>query len=243
MNVSVIGTGDIGSQLARSIAVAQHSLTMANSRGPETLDRLAAELLARAATTADAVVDADVIVLSIPFAKMPSLAEDLTRAPASAVIVDMSNYYALAGVVDGLEHDDPSSAWVSEQIGRPVIKAWNTIFSRSLALKREAPGTPERLALPVAGDDVVAKATVMQLVEDTGFDAVDAGSLADSWRMQPGTPAYCTDLDAAALRAALARADRSRMAVDAAAEIAAVYRPGTGIDMVNGVEIYRNITA
>jgi hypothetical protein len=126
---------------------------------------------------------------------------------------------------------------------RADLQAWNTIFSRSLALKPSAPGTPERIALPVAGDDAAAKAVVMGLVDDTGFDAVDAGSLAESWRMQPGTPAYCTDLDAAALRAALARADRSRMVDDNYAESAAVYTPGVGMDMVNGVEIYRNFTA
>ena len=82
----------------------------------------------------------------------------------------------------------------------------------------------------------------MQLVEDTGFEAVDAGSLADSWRMQPGSPVYCTDLDATALRAALARADKTRMDRDRPAQIQAVYSPETGIDMVNGVDVYREIT-
>jgi hypothetical protein len=109
--------------------------------------------------------------------------------------------------------------------------------------KGQAQGHPDRIALPVAGDDTAAKKVVMQLVEDTGFDAVDAGPLSESWRMEPGSPAYCTDLDAATLRAALARADRARLAGDRDEEIRRVYTPGTGIDMVNGVQIYREVTA
>jgi hypothetical protein len=95
----------------------------------------------------------------------------------------------------------------------------------------------------VAGDDTAAKKVVMQLIEDTGFDAVDAGQLSDSWRMEPGSPAYCTDLDAATLRAALARADRADFPHDRDAQARRAYTPGIGVDMVNGVRIYREITA
>src|SRR5687768_808203 len=103
MNIAVIGTGDIGSELARALAPAGHTLTLANSRGPESLQALAEALRARAATVADAVAQADVIVLSIPFVAIPGLGQTLRHAPASAIIVDMSNYYPLAGIIEGVE--------------------------------------------------------------------------------------------------------------------------------------------
>ncbi|WP_336782887.1 NADPH-dependent F420 reductase [Paenibacillus illinoisensis] len=244
MITAVIGTGDIGSQLARALARGGEDLILANSRGPETITDLASELGARAMSTADAIAAADVVVLSIPFVAIPSLAETLRQAPASTVIVDMSNYYPEAGVIEGIEGTASDSSWLSEQIGRPIVKAWNTIFSRSLALKGTAAGAPDRIALPVAGDDPAAKKIVMQLVEATGFEPVDAGDLAESWRMEPGSPAYCTDLDADTLRAALARADRSRHAHDRIAGSMAIYDPETGtMDMVRGVQIYRDITS
>ena len=244
MNIAVLGTGDIGSQRARSLARAGHRLILANSRGPESIKALSDELHADAATVTDAVKQAEVIVLSIPFVVIPTLADTLRQAPADAVVVDMSNYYPIAtGAVEDIEAGTAQSAWIQGQLGRPVIKAWNTIFSLSLGTKRRPSGDPERIALPVAGDDGTGKAVVMRLVEDTGFDAVDAGTLADSWRMQPGSPVYCTDLDAVALRAALARADRARMPHDRDAQIRVVYKPGVGVDMVNGVRIYREVTA
>ncbi|MCY8372280.1 NADPH-dependent F420 reductase [Bacillus haynesii] len=244
MTTAVIGTGDIGSQLARALARGGEDLILANSRGPETITDLASELGARAMSTADAIAVADVVVLSIPFVAIPSLAETLRQAPASTVIVDMSNYYPEAtGVIEGIEGAASDSSWLSEQIGRPIVKAWNTIFSRSLALKGTAAGAPDRIALPVAGDDPAAKKIVMQLVEATGFEPVDAGDLAESWRMEPGSPVYCTDLDADTLRAALARADRSRHAHDRIAGVQAIYDPETGMDMVRGVQVYRDITS
>src|SRR5262245_8464731 len=104
------------------------------------------------------------------------------------------------------------SQWVAQQIGRPVIKAFNNIYARSLLERGAAPGTTGRVALPVAGDRVEAKAPVLRLIDELGFDPVDAGDLDNSWRQQPGTPAYCRDLEVAALRRALAEADRSRIA-------------------------------
>jgi predicted dinucleotide-binding enzyme len=99
---------------------------------------------------------------------------------------------------------------VSEQIGRPVVKAWNAVLAVTLAEKGRPSGASGRIAIPVAGDDAKAKATAMKLVEATGFDALDSGNLGDSWRQQPGTPAYCTELTANELKSALRAADRSR---------------------------------
>ena len=99
---------------------------------------------------------------------------------------------------------------MAEQLGRPVVKAWNSILADSFARRGTAPRTPGRIALPVAADREADRKVGMQLVEDTGFDAFDAGTLAESWRQQPGTPCYCTDLTLAELPAALATADASR---------------------------------
>ncbi|WP_276327367.1 NADPH-dependent F420 reductase [Nissabacter archeti] len=249
MKISVIGAGNIGSTLARSLARAGHTVTLANSRGPETIQKLADDLGVAAAAAADAVKQAEVIVLSIPFAAMPTLADVLRMAPPSAIIVDMSNNYPSgSGIEDGADGSTSDSGWVSQKLGRPVIKAWNSIFSRSLALKGRPRGEPDRIALPVAGDDEACKRVIMQLVEDTGFDAIDAGDLSASWRMQPGSPAYCTDLDAATLRRALASADRSRLPEDRYAQVSRVYKPNAGaegagaVDMVNGPQLYREVT-
>src|SRR4029079_4782160 len=102
------------------------------------------------------------------------------------------------------------SEWVSEQIGHPVIKAWNNVLAGTFAEKGLPRGAEGGIALSVAGDDPPAKQTVLSLVEDTGFDAIDGGTLAESWRQQPGTPGYCTELTVDELRSALAAADRTR---------------------------------
>lgn len=104
----------------------------------------------------------------------------------------------------------PESVWVSEQIGRPVVKAWNAVLAATLAERGQLKGAAGRIAIPVAGDHLERKAIAMELVEVTGFDAPDSGSLADSWRQQPGTPAYCTELSTSKLEAALQSADQSR---------------------------------
>jgi hypothetical protein len=101
------------------------------------------------------------------------------------------------------------SRWVQQQLGRPVIKAFNNIYADHLRDNGRPAGTSGRIALPVAGDDESAKAVVMQLIDDLGFDAVDAGSLDQSWRQQPGTPVYTTDLDADGVRRALSEASPS----------------------------------
>jgi predicted dinucleotide-binding enzyme len=211
MKIGLIGTGNIGTTVARSLSAAGHQLRIANSRGPETLSEFAREIGATAVTAADAVDDVDVIVLSVPFAKIPQLRDLLAAVPASTIIADMSNYYPYRdGPIDGVGEGQVESLWVSKQIGHPLIKAWNTVLSGSIETKAKRRGEAGRIALPVAGDDPAAKEVVLGLVEDTGFDAVDAGGLEDSWRLQPGNPCYCTDLDATELADALRIDDRLR---------------------------------
>ncbi len=153
----------------------------------------------------------EAIVLSVPFGRYPDLANLFNGMPTDVAVIDTSNYYPFRdGAIAEVDGGKSESVWVSEQIGRPVVKAWNAVLAVTLTERGQAKGASGRIAVPVAGDDPKAKATVIQLVEATGFDALDSGSLSDSWRQQPGTPAYCTELTANELKSALWSADRSR---------------------------------
>ncbi|ACZ22662.1 predicted dinucleotide-binding enzyme [Sanguibacter keddieii DSM 10542] len=211
MKIAIIGAGAIGSTLAQRLAGAGHDVTIANSRAPETVDAAALSTGARAAWAADVTAGAEVVVVSVSLVQVPDVAAVVRSAPSDAVVVDTSNYYPQRdGVLPGFEDGDVESLWVQTRYGRPVAKAWNSVLAASFAEKGSAPGAAGRVALPVAADDDAHRATAMALVEDTGFDAVDAGALATSWRQQPGAPAYCTDLTAAELLPALAAAEASR---------------------------------
>jgi len=211
MKIGIIGAGNIGATIARKLAASGHDVKLANSRGPETIHDLARDLGAVAVSKEQAVKDVEVVVLSLPFAKYPDLASLFSNVPPEVVVIDTSNYYPFRdGAINEIDNGKPESVWVSEQIGRPVIKAWNAVLSHTLSETGKPEGAPGRIAIPVAGDDAEAKATAMQLVGTTGFDALDAGTLAESWRQQPGTPAYCTELTQKELQSALASADKQR---------------------------------
>lgn len=211
MKIGIIGAGNIGATIARKLVANGHDVKLANSRGPETIRDLARDLGAIAVSKKQAVKDVEVVVLSIPFAKYPDLTSVFSNVPAEVVVIDTSNYYPLRdGAITEVDNGKPESVWVSEQIGRPVIKAWNAVLSHTLSDRGKPQGTPGRIAIPVAGDDAKAKTTAMQLLETTGFDALDAGTLAESWRQQPGTPAYCTELTLDELKSALASAAKQR---------------------------------
>lgn len=211
MRIGIIGAGNIGATLARKLAASGHEIKLANSRGPDTIRDLAHDVGATAVSKEEAVRDVEVIVLSIPFAKFPDLANLFDDVPIDVVLIDTSNYYPFRdGAIAEVDGGKPEGVWVSEQIGRPVVKAWNATLAVTLAEQGQPNGASGRIAVPVAGDDPKAKATTMKLVEATGFDALDSGSLSDSWRQQPGTPAYCTELTTNELKSALRSADRSR---------------------------------
>src|SRR5207247_10963178 len=130
----------------------------------------------------------------------------------SVGVVDTGNYDTQQrdGRIDGIEEGTTESRWVSKQLGRPVLKAFNNIYAEHLLKKGQPAGTPGRIALPVAGDDERAKAIVLKLVDELGFDGVDAGGLDESWRQQPGTPVYAADFDAEGRREGLANASKGR---------------------------------
>lgn len=150
----------------------------------------------------------DVVLLSVPLHVIPQLPADLFRdVPADVAVADTSNYYPqMNGQIAELNQGEVEGEWVAQQLGRPILKAFNNQLAWTLAERGTAPGTPGRVAIAVAGDDARAKRLVSELINDTGFDAVDAGSLAESWRQQNGTPAYCTELTAPELTQALTAA-------------------------------------
>ena len=213
MNIGIIGAGHIGGTLTRRLSALGHKVFLANSRGPETLTALAEETGAVPVTVTEAAHKGDVVIVTIPEKNIPDLPPDLFEGvPDSVVVVDTGNYYPQQrdGRIDAIEEGTVESRWVSQQLGRPVVKTFNNIYAKHLLKKGQAVGTPGRIALPVTGDDDRAKAIVLKLVDELGFDGVDTGGLDDSWRQQPGTPVYAADLDAEGVRRALSKASKER---------------------------------
>ena len=212
MKIGIIGAGNIGGTLTRRLRELGHEVYVANSRGPHTLRDLERETGAKAVTAEEAARSGEIVVVAIPEGAVPRLPKGLfDGVPEDVAVVDTGNYYPTRdGEIRGIEQGMPESVWVSRMLGRPVIKAFNTIPARSLATKGKPHGTPGRVAIPVAGDDPRAKKKVMALIDELGFDPIDAGPLAESWRQQPGSPVYVQDFDAERAREALARATPER---------------------------------
>jgi predicted dinucleotide-binding enzyme len=212
MKIGIIGAGEIGGTLTRRFTALGHDVSVANSRDPETLADLSRETGAKAVTARDAARAGELVVVTIPEGKIPNLPKDLfADVPDDVVVVDTGNYYPQRdGRIAGIEDGMIESRWVATQLGRSVVKAFNTMNYKHLLEKGRPKGTPGRIALPVAGEDQRAKQVVMQLVDELGFDPVDDGGLDDSWRQQPGTPVYDIDRDAAGVRRALMEASPKR---------------------------------
>jgi predicted dinucleotide-binding enzyme len=213
MKIGIIGAGQIGGTLTRRLTELGHQIFVANSRGPETLSALASETGATAVSVPEAVRGVDLVIVTIPEKNISGLPADLfADTPDRVVVVDTGNYYPRQrdGRIEAIEAGLPESKWVAQQLGRTVIKAFNNIYARHLLELGRPKGSPGRIALPVSGDDQAAKAIVLELVDELGFDGVDAGGLDDSWRQQPGTPVYANDFDAEGVRRALSEASKER---------------------------------
>jgi len=202
--IGLIGAGHIGSQLARAAIAHGHDVVLSNSRGPETLTDLIAELgpSARAGTPAEAAEAADIAVVTTPVHAIGSVpATPLAGKP----VIDTNNYYSQRdGVIAELEDGSLTSSELLQRhlSDAHVVKAFNHIQAAAITAEAQDAGTPDRRALAVASDDEAAKAAVAAFIDEVGFDVVDLGGLAEGWRVQPDTPGYGPRLTAAELREA-----------------------------------------
>jgi predicted dinucleotide-binding enzyme len=206
MKIGIIGTGNVGATLARKLAAKGYEVKITNSRGRDGSREIATEVGATPVSLRGAVDDVEIIVLAVPITAMGKFPADLfDNVPSSVPVVDTSNYYPELRDprIPDVEAGMAESVWVSKQLGRGVIKAFNNILAYSLATLGRPEGHPDRIAGAVAGDDVTQKRIVMWLMDEMGFDPVDAGVLADSWRQQPSTPNYCCDYDQETMRRSL----------------------------------------
>ncbi|MCW2893035.1 MAG: oxidoreductase coenzyme F420-dependent [Actinomycetia bacterium] len=209
MRIGIIGAGNMGATLAARLTRLGHQVAIANSRGPQTLAGVAARTGATPVPITDITSKADVVIVAIPEKDIPELPAGLLSAlPEDTVVIDAGNYVPKLrdGHVVAIDAGLPESQWVQSQLRRPVIKAFNTIRPASLASLGKPAGATRRTVIPVAGDNPAARAVVLELADQLGFDGLDAGPLAESWRQQPGTPVYTTDLPLDAARQALADA-------------------------------------
>jgi predicted dinucleotide-binding enzyme len=219
--VGFIGSGMIGGTVARLSVAAGYRVVLSNSRGPETLKDLVDQLgpLASAATSAEAAAAGDLAVVSVPLHACPHLP---AGSLAGRTVLDTGNYYPQRD--DQIPELDSgsltSSAWLQRQLpGAAVVKVFNNIYFKHLASLARPAGAADRTYLPIAGDDAAAKSAVTQFLDSIGFGAVDTGTLAESWRQEPGSPVYGAPYgpfdneagqpaSADAIRAALAAATR-----------------------------------
>ena len=209
--IGLIGAGHIGSQIARLAVRSGYNVVISNSRGPETLSSLVAELrpdAARAATVMEAAQAGDIVVVTIPLKNYRTVP---VQPLAGKIVIDTNNYYPER---DGhISELDDESTTTSEllQAHLPtskVVKAFNHIYAAELTAHGQLAGTKNRRALVIAGDDLDAKATVTRLLDQFGFDTVDAGPLREGWRIQRDTPGYGPRRTAEELRSDLAKAKR-----------------------------------
>lgn len=215
MKIGIIGAGNIGGNLTRRLTKLGHEVSVANSRGPATLTALAEETGATPVTAAEAARGAELVVVTVPLKNVPDLPSGLFDGAADGfVVLDTGNYYpGRDGRIDAIEDGGVTeSRWTEQQIGHPVIKAFNGTYAQDILDKPLPKGDPERIALPVAGDDEAAKKVVRDLIDALGFDTVDAGGIDESWRQQPDTPVYGLRAGVAAVTEALAAASPERPA-------------------------------
>jgi len=185
------------------------AVDVANSRGPETLQQFAQLTGARPLGIDTIGRGVELLVLAVPLANIGELRSVIERLDPGTTVVDTGNYVPPRdGLIPEIVAGMPETAWSARQLGVPVVKAFNNIVAGSLATTGSTPGATRRVALPVCGDDSLAVAAVMELVEELGFHAHDGGRLLESWRQQPGQPAYCTNPTITELPSLLERADQ-----------------------------------
>jgi predicted dinucleotide-binding enzyme len=208
MKIGIIGAGYIGRAVARLAVAHGHEVMVSNSRDPKTLGSTAASVKCRIGTAKEASEFGDVVLVAIPFGNIAALAPEPL---AGKIVMDANNYYPYRdGVIAELDnHSTTTSEMLAAHLkGARVVKAWNAILEKDIEKDARPKDTPNRRALPIAGDDAQAKNAVSALLDDLGFDVVDAGPLREGLRFERARPAYCVPLDKAGLEAALANAEQ-----------------------------------
>ena len=208
--IGLIGAGHIGSQIARAALTGGYDVVLSNTRGPETLATLIAELgpRARAATPAEAAKAADIAVVTVP---LKNYRQVPVEPLAGKVVIDTNNYYPQRdGHIPELDNESTTTSELLQAHlpSSKVVKAFNHIYASQITTDGRPAGTPNRRALVIAGDDANAKAVVTKLLDQFGFDTVDAGPLKEGWRIQRDTPGYGPRRTAEELRKDLAAARR-----------------------------------
>src|SRR5713226_8993996 len=242
MNIGVIGIGDIGAVIVKKLRDAGYPVKMANSKGPDSLRELAAKTGAIPVSVEEVVQDVDILFLVLPQKAFPELPKGLlNKARKETIVIDVGNYYPFRdGRIDEIESGLTDSAWVEKQIGRPVVKVLNTIPSKALMAAGRPAGSRDRVALPISGDNPKVKEVVAQLIDRIGFDSVDAGTIAESWRQQPGSPVYCTNPTKEELQLWLKTVDRPSLAINREKGLKAYY-PTRDADYQAQIEAHRSV--
>ncbi|GAA1382696.1 NADPH-dependent F420 reductase [Peribacillus frigoritolerans] len=209
MKFGIIGAGTIGSIISKKLVKNGHDVKVADARGIEHLE--GKELAGTPVLIEDVMTNIEVLIISLPLTALPSIRNIIEQVGEEVIVVDTSNYYPsrdqkIAEIENGMVESD----WVSNQLGKPIIKAFNNLLAHTLENEGTPEGTSGRIAMAIAGNDVSQKQIIMDVVNQLGFDTVDSGSLSDSWRQQPGTPAYCTELTKEELTKALEKANKEK---------------------------------
>src|SRR5437870_2933680 len=242
MNIGVIGTGQIGEVIIKKLRDAGYPVKMANSRGPESLKDLAANTGAIPVSVEQVVQDVDILFIVVNQKTIPELPKGLlNKAKTETIVIDVGNYYPFRdGRIDEIEDGLTESVWVERQIGWPVVKVLNTVIAKALAEGGRPAGSRDRVAFPISGDNPKAKEIVAQIIDQIGFDSVDAGTIAESWRQQPGSPPYCTNPTKEELQSWLKKVDRSSLVAKREKGLKAYY-PTKDADYQAQIKAHRSV--
>lgn len=212
MKFGIIGAGPIGASISRKLVENGHEVKIADARDIKHLE--GKDIAGTPVPVEEVITNIDVLLLSLPLHVMPSIRPIIDQVGDDVLVADTSNYYPFRdNEIEEIDNGMVESVWVANQLGRPVIKAFNNLLAFTLENKGTPEGTKGRIAMAIAGDDPAQKQVMIDVVNELGFDAVDGGSLNDSWREQPGTPAYCTELTKEELTEALKKADKEKAPV------------------------------
>ncbi|GGB09216.1 3-hydroxyisobutyrate dehydrogenase [Macrococcus hajekii] len=206
MNIGIIGAGPIGTTLSQHLFNTEHDVKIADTRSIKKLE--GKDFKGKAVTFDEVIQNIDVLIISLPFHVIPTIKEKLAPLDDDTIIVDTTNYYPFRdGNIQAIDEGKVESVWVAEQIEKPVIKAFNHLLAMTLQNITSADGS--KIAMAISGDNQSHKDIIAKMIHKIDIDVVDNGDLNNSWRHQPGSPAYCTELNQSQLERALQLAYKS----------------------------------